>query len=563
MEFPESKQSKDLVKSKEEVLPKKFYANERWNNSLNLRKKKINEILFKQRGIERFKKEGNKDYEISKENLKIELNIKNKIYDDIEIFMKEMKKYIKEQNIEYNKYALLCLRNQITNNNNFNDKKYLAEELQKRDFISDILFLFQKYFDDNQIIFEGLWIFINISFFLKNATDLSLYLTNKNCINIYIKILDKNDSCLRFHIYWLISNILVNDNINVTQEILFHLYMSPFFRLYIFKNLDEGVNMTEMESDFVFTILGKLSDFINSTFTDLKENNIQHFIDYNSDVDFNSIQENNNFLFHHSLKHFLLNVENQKLQIYCMYGLSKLSNFLGEQQDFNEFFKSGIVRKLVKEQIKSDENCINYAVQIIGNFLSVAQEEYIDLIFLEEILSFFTKTIQTYPERQLLKRDIFWGVSNITSGSPIFCEKFAQSGMLEILLQSIYTDNNTVINEALFTLLGFFDYQNLEIIIKYHYLDYIKYLTLCLKNMKERTKPGNYNDNADLFERILSCIGFLFENGELLKGNLGNKFVSDFHKYGGFDLLENMLSENIFIQKLQGLAEHLLQFRNS
>ena len=321
--------------------------------------------------------------------------------------------------------------------------------------------------------------------------------------------------------------------------------------------------MTEMESDFVFTILGKLSDFINSTFSDLKENNIQHFIDYNSDVDFNSIQENNNFLFHHSLKHFLLNVENQKLQIYCMYGLSKLSNFLGEQQDFNEFFKSGIVRKLVKEQIKSDENCINYAVQIIGNFLSVAQEEYIDLIFLEEILSFFTKTIQTYPERQLLKRDIFWGVSNITSGSPIFCEKFAQSGMLEILLQSIYTDNNTVINEALFTLLGFFDYQNLEIIIKYHYLDYIKYLTLCLKNMKERTKPGNYNDNADLFERILSCIGFLFENGELLKGNLGNKFVSDFHKYGGFDLLENMLSENIFIQKLQGLAEHLLQFRNS
>ena len=68
------------------------------------------------------------------------------------------------------------------------DKKYLAEELQKRDFISDILFLFQKYFDDNQIIFEGLWIFINISFFLKNATDLSLYLTNKNCINIYIMV---------------------------------------------------------------------------------------------------------------------------------------------------------------------------------------------------------------------------------------------------------------------------------------------------------------------------------------------------------------------------------------
>ena len=163
MEFPESKTSNDLMKSREEDLQKKFYTNERWNNSLNLRKRKINEILFKQRGIERFKKEGNEEYQILKEKLNIELAIKNKIYDDIEIFMKEMKKYIKDQNIEYNKYALYCLRNQITNNNNFNNKKYLAEELQKRDFISDILFLFQKYFDDNQIIFEGLWIIINIS----------------------------------------------------------------------------------------------------------------------------------------------------------------------------------------------------------------------------------------------------------------------------------------------------------------------------------------------------------------------------------------------------------------
>ena len=562
MEFPESKTSNDLMKSREEDLQKKFYTNERWNNSLNLRKRKINEILFKQRGIERFKKEGNEEYQILKEKLNIELAIKNKIYDDIEIFMKEMKKYIKDQNIEYNKYALYCLRNQITNNNNFNNKKYLAEELQKRDFISDILFLFQKYFDDNQIIFEGLWIIINISYFLKNATDLSLYLTNKNCMNLYIKILDKKDPCLRLHIYWVISNLLYNDNVGATQEILFHLYMSPLFRLYIFKNLDDGINMTEIEMDLIFTILSRLSDFINDTFILLKLNDIKHFTDYNSDVDYNSIQENNNFLFHHSIKHFLLNVENPKLQFFCIYGLSKISNFLGEQQAFNEIFKSGIIRKLVKEQIKSDENVINYSIQLIGNFLSSAQEEYIDLIFLEEILSFFIKTLQKYPERQLLKRDIFWCVSNITSGSRFFCLKFAESGMLEMLLQSIYTDNNNVISEALFSLLGFFDSQNLEIVIKYHYLDYIKYLTLCLKNLKERAKSGDNDNNNELFERILSCILFLFENGELLKGNLKNKFVDDFDKDGGFELLENLLSENIFIQKIKGLGEKLLKFRN-
>ena len=189
MEFPNSKERSGL-KSKGETLSPKFYTNERWANSLNLRKKKINEIIAKQRGLERFKKEGNKDYEIVKQNLQIENELKNKIYDDIDSFLKEMKKNIKHENKEYNKYALFCLRSQITNNNNFNNKNYLSEELQKKDFISDILFLIQKYLDDNQIIFEGLWIFINILYFLKDPSELSLFLTSRNCVTLYIKILE-------------------------------------------------------------------------------------------------------------------------------------------------------------------------------------------------------------------------------------------------------------------------------------------------------------------------------------------------------------------------------------
>ena len=562
MEIPESKAQEEIKKSREDVLPNKFYANDRWTNSLNLRKKKLNELLAKQRGFERFKKEGNKDYEISKDNLNIEPDLKNKIFDDVEIFLKEMKKYIKDQNIEYNKYALFCLRNQITNNNNFNNKIYLTEELVKKDFISDILNLFQKYFDNKQVIFEGLWIIINIIYFLKDINELSLFLTNKNCINLYIKILDKKDPCLRLNTYWLIANLICNDNANVTQQVLFHLYMSPFFRLYIFKNLDDGVQMTETEYDMIFSILSRLTDFINQTYVCLRTNQIQQFINYNSEVDFGSIQENNNFLFYHSLKYFIANIENQKLKFYCIYGLSKLTNFLDDQQAYNEFFKSGIARKLVRQEIKYDESCLDFVVQIIGNFLSCTEDELIDLIFLQEILEFFIKLLQNYPERQFLKRDIFWSASNITSGSKIFCEKFAESGMLQMLLQSIYTDNDLVVNEALFSLLGFFDKQNLEVIVKFHYLDYIKCLTLCLKNLKEKNIPGNGGFNKDIIEKLFNCFGFLFENGELLKGNLKNKFVYDFEKNGGFDLLENILSENIFSQDLQNLGENMLRFRN-
>ena len=494
--------------------------------------------------------------------MNIEKELKNKIYDDIDIFLKEMKKNIKHENIEYNKYALYCLRSQITNNNNFNNKNYLSEELQKKDFISDILNLIQKYFNDNQIIYESLWIFINIVYFLKDPSELSLFLTNKNCINLYIKILDKKDNCLRFHIYWLISNLLVNDKFNITQEVLFHLYMSPFFRLYLFKTLEDKIQVTENEMLNIFNILSQLSHFINDTYISLASNNIQHFINYNSEVNYESIQENNTYLFHASLKYFLTYVENPKLNFYCLFGLSKLSNFLQDQQAYNEFFKSGLARKLVKEQIKLNEDCLDFITQIIGNFLSCSPDELLDIVFIEEILSFFVKLIQKYPTRQLLKRDIFWCVSNITSGNKIFCTKFAESGMLEITLQSIYTDNDTVINEALFTLLGFFDKENLDTIIKYHHLDYIKNLTLGLKNFKSKTKPGEKMINIELLERIFSCFGILFEIGELLKGNLKNKFVSDFEKNGGFEIIENILSENQLSQNVQILGEQLLQSRN-
>ena len=563
MDSQNTNSTKEPIKSREENLPKKFYANERLTNNLSLRKRKINEIISKQRGLERFKKEGNIGYAIIKDNLNIEPEIKNKIYEDVETFLNQIKKFIKHENIEYNKYALYCLRNQITSNNNFNNKTYLAEEIQKKDFFSDILFLIQKYFDNKQIIFESLWIFINVLYYLKDTTDLSLFLSNKNCINLYIKILDKKDDCLRFHIYWLISNLICNDKVNVADEVLFHLYMSPFFRLYIFKNLEEGIAMSENEIVCIFNILSQLSNFISNTFIYLQNNNIQHFLNYNSDVDFNSIQENNNFLFYHSLKFFLLNIEKPELSFYCIYGISKLSNYLEDQKAYNDFFKTGVVRKLVKEQIKYDEDCLDYVVQITGNFLSCTKDELIDLIILEEIMAFYIKLIQNYPERQMLKRDIFWSLSNITSGNLMFCEKFAKSGLLEITLQAIYSDSDLVIDQALFTLLGFFDSNNMELIVKYYYLNYMKFLTLCLKNLKDRINSSENMYKKDLVERIFVCIGFLFDNGEFLKGNLKNKFVEDFEKNGGFEILENMLSEHVFDNKIQELGENLLKYRNN
>ena len=542
----------------------KNYANERWENGLSLRKRKINAILSKQRGFYKPQNDGDKDYQIIKEKLNIPIEIKNKKYEDIDQFLKEMKANINCKDIEYNKYALYCIRTQTLNNETSNNKNVLSELLLKQDFISDILTLIQKNIDNNQIIYEGLWILINILFYQTDNTDLIIFLSNQQCIQLYIKILDKKDNCLRLNIYWLLSNLLNNDNFGIIIQVLFKLYMSPLFRLYIFRDLEDNNSKLKVsELKYLMSILSRLSDFINETFIRLNNKNIKMYTDYNSNINYDSILENNNYLFYHSLKLFINYIEISELTSYCVYGLSKLTNYLGDLKAYNEFFVTGICRKLVKEQIKVEEELINYVVQIIGNYLFYSTDSLIDPIFLEETLAYFVKLIKTYPNRQYLKRDIFWSASNIIAGKKEFCELFAKSGLLEYTLQTIVSDNDLVINEALFVLSGFFDQQNIDTIINFYDLDYMKYLVSCLKNIRSRANPGTVYNNMDVVEKVLTCIGFLFEDGNILAVQGLNKFVQDFEKNGGFELLEMMLSESKMSKEVAQIAEALLTMQKN
>jgi hypothetical protein len=355
----------------------------------------------------------------------------------------------------------------------------------------------------------------------------------------------------------------MNNNAGLVNQVLFNLYMTTLFRLYIFKDLEDPKNnLTENEYNNLFNILSRLSDFINDTFRDIQNNNISKFTNYKSSVDLAAITENNNYLFYHSFVLFINNIENPILTGNCIYGLAKLTNYM-EGKAFNLFFESGISRKLVKGMIKvPEEELINFSVQIVGNYINTIPEELLDIIFVEETLQYFVKLIQTYPNKQSLKRDIFWSTSNITSCKINFCDLVGKTNMLLLTLQSIYSDTELVINECLFVLLGFFDPSNIETIIKYHNLDYIKSLYLCLKNLLSKSKPGESYHNSNIIERTLICIGFLFENGDLLKGNQENKFVKDFEKNGGFDLIEMMLTQRSVNNTCINIAEQLLEFRN-
>jgi hypothetical protein len=295
-----------------------------------------------------------------------------------------MKNYIQSENIEYNKDALYCIRVQTLNNEGINNKNIFSELLQKQDFISNILYLIEKYWNDKQIIAEGLWILINVLYYQKENVDLILYLSSQKNIQLYIKILEKKDNHLRFHLYWVLSNLLNNSNLELTNQVIFNLYMSSLFRLYIFKDLeDNNSKLIEKELDNLFNIIARLSDFINYTFIDLQNKNIKKFIDYNSNVDYQSILENNNYLFYHSMLIFMNNIENANLTSYCIYGISKLSNYLDDSIIYNKFFITGIFRQLIKEQIKVEEFYRGNAIPILCNHLFYTPDTYLDPIIIE------------------------------------------------------------------------------------------------------------------------------------------------------------------------------------
>ena len=563
MENIESEKLNQGLISKE-TEDEKDFASQRLSNGLTLRKRRINAIISKRRGIDGFKVKSSEDYEINKEKLEIPKQVKDKKYEDIENFLSEMKQFILSDNIEFNKYALYCIRSQTITNESSNNRSIFSDLLYKQDFISNILNLIQKYIDNKYIVNEGLWILINILFYQKDNSNLILYLSNSQCIQLYKKILDKKDNYLRLNVYWLLTNMISNDDTNLNSKVIFHIYMSPLFRLYIFKDLeDKNSKLTEKELENLINIIALLCPLINKTILLLEKKNIKIFTDYNSDLEFDSIKENNDYLFYHSMMILINYIENTNLTTYCLFGLAELTNFLDDTVAYNKFFQTGIFRKLIKNQIKVEEKDLNFALRIIGNYLSYTPGDLLDPIILEESINYFIQLLKIYSKIQNIKCDIYWCLSNISSGNSSFGELFVKSGLISLALESICSESDKIVSEILFMLAGFFDVSNIEVIINYYNLDYIKYLTSCLKRVYNECKFEASIYWIQILDRLIYIIGFLIEAANILNPNCSNKFFFEFEKYGGFELVEAIFNEHKFPKEIENGFEKLLNLKNN
>lgn len=534
-------------------------SNIRINNNLSLRKKKLNDVLSKRRNI---KDIGLTEYQLKMEDLKIDDNLKIKVY-QMEDFIKEMKIQIKSNNLENNKYALLCLRKQTIEKNTMENKKVFIDRMIKEDFISDILNIMSNNLNNKQILYEGLWILINFTYYETDIIESRFFLSNEICINLYIKICQTNDINLRGSVYWLLCNIIENNyQYAYLIKILRNVYMSPLLREYVLFDIENRKDLSDSYEDLILRILSRTSEIVNEIICSLKENDIKEYTKINPNVNYNNLKENNDYLFAHIFEVFLKKINVKNYSSLSIYALSKLTNHLENKEIFNLFMLSGVFRKLIKGEIEINEDDFSNAIQIVGNYLNFVDDYLLDKIIVEEICKFLFTINQRNPSSQYLKRDIFWTLSNLTVGPVSSNQSFANSGLLLLALQTLNSENEyneCVISEILITLINFFDIQNLDVIINFYSFDYMKSLCECLKNWRKNNSEKMEINEEGLIDKLISCIGSLIDIGEFCKQQCNaNKFYEDLEKYGGLEVLESILSEHNFEKNLSEKIEIIL-----
>ena len=117
-------------------------------------------------------------------------------------------------------------------------------EIYNKNIIEDLFKILYNNYTNIKLSYEIIWILINFSTYI---TDLNFYLflSQKNNINIYIKIFDLNDDILNYEIIWLISHIFTY------SELIKNFYFSNIIRDCILKHSENLDNLFFLNSYFI------------------------------------------------------------------------------------------------------------------------------------------------------------------------------------------------------------------------------------------------------------------------------------------------------------------------
>ena len=520
------------IKEKTKNLNEKQYLFDRDQFTLSLRKKNLNKYLNEKRKINfiEFQKPY-KNYEIKISDLNLSQDIINKNYSDINNLIIDFKDSIIKNNLNMIQFYILIIRKKSIDFNCIN----FINEIYNKNIIEDLFKILYNNYTNIKLSYEIIWILINFSTYI---TDLNFYLflSQKNNINIYIKIFDLNDDILNYEIIWLISHIFTY------SELIKNFYFSNIIRDCILKhseNLDKSNKMNIYINLKIFEQLIKYIQFIDYNIKN--KNNViinKLLIDYPG-VNVVHLEENNNYLAEH-ITNFLLknyNENDSENKLLFLTNLSLLTN-LENKKIINLIEYENFIEKNININFNKNE-IFNFLI-ILGNIKCMGKKNEIELNL--KILNYIKKIFELYKNNQKFFTLLLWVVSNIEFINEKYLNYLYEINFIQSLLNyDSYNFNNLGEKNYKAIILFFSNYFYFE---DWNFIQRIDKFKIKIENFYDffLNCLDKIKNNVNLIEEILTCFKIIFNFGENIKNITGyNIFVKNFIKFDGKDKVNELL----------------------
>ena len=507
---------------------------EREEYSLSLRKKKMNNYLMKRREenleVSQTKKLKKNPYEIIPEKLEISDEIRNKKYNSTSSFSDEMYNLLESKNINEIKFAIYHIRNQTLRS------EFPIEEMYKKNIVDKLMMTIFNNINKYDIVYEITWALINFCLRINND-NLMIFLTNNPCIQIYIMIFDLKDKSLTENVLWLISNIIIGSD-SASENLFF----SPIPRNYLLQFV-ENTEISNQITKICIRIFSSLSQFISTIYSFIQIEGLENqLFKKHNDVNVNNIQENIIYLEEHLTNIFLKFVNFNDIEIIndSLFGLSNLSNS-SNLKIHDLIYSSGLIGKIILNQINSSEIISHKILELIGNFLS-NYTGIIEPIIQNQMISYIFEFIKSNNNSDI-KRDSFWIISNLLCIPNINIINVLNSGIIPFVIDAIQNSENKVGIEGLFIINDIIFNENYtETVI--NFIKNYEIIKLLISVIQK------YYEEPEALKLILKICLHLFEIGNKYSNLFDGKniFLEEFQRNGG----------NLYIEKLQNYNDKII-----
>ena len=507
---------------------------EREEYSLSLRKKKMNNYLMKRREenleVSQTKKLKKNPYEIIPEKLEISDEIRNKKYNSTSSFSDEMYNLLESKNINEIKFAIYHIRNQTLRS------EFPIDDMYKKNIVDKLMFTLFNNINEYDIVYEITWALINFCLRINND-NLMIFLTNNPCIQIYIMIFDLKDKSLTENVLWLISNIIIGSD-SASENLFF----SPIPRNYLLQFV-ENTEISNQITKICIRIFSSLSQFISTIYRFIQIEGLENqLFKKHNDVNVNNIQENIIYLEEHLTNIFLKFVNFNDIEIIndSLFGLSNLSNS-SNLKIHDLIYSSGLIGKIILNQINSSEIISHKILELIGNFLS-NYTGIIEPIIQNQMISYIFEFIKSNNNSDI-KRDSFWIISNLLCIPNINIINVLNSGIIPFVIDAIQNSENKVGIEGLFIINDIIFNENYtETVI--NFIKNYEIIKLLISVIQK------YYEEPEALKLILKICLHLFEIGNKYSNLFDGKniFLEEFQRNGG----------NLYIEKLQNYNDKII-----